>query len=321
VYDPKIEAREFIAATRAEAVARACQAFGREESELAIADLGGAVSGSGGRVVIVAQPEGARARSRERAEERGERPEHERGERGDRGGRGRGGRERGGRERGGRDRGDRGDRDRDRDRGDRGGRDRGERQRDERDQPPVAAAPFESDEPSVGTIEGSLQPIGEFVHGVVERLDLGPFQIKETEEADYLVYQLQGPAAARLAGGEGRVADALQLVANQAALRISEDHKRVVLDVEGDRGRREDFLARIADRAAKRAIESGRSVALEPMSARDRRSIHVALRGAAGVATMSMGSGPYRQVVVVPEGAPEYAEARRLADQAANSEE
>ncbi|HEX2485616.1 MAG TPA: R3H domain-containing nucleic acid-binding protein [Myxococcota bacterium] len=321
MYDPKSEAREFIAATRAEAVARACQAFGREESELAIADLGGAVSGSGGRVVIVAQPEGARARSRERVEERGERPERgrgERSERGERGGRGRGGRDRGGRDR------DRGERDRGhRDRGDRGGRERGgEPRRDEREQPPIAAAlPFESDEPSVGTIEGSLQPIGEFVHGVVERLDLGPFRIKETEEADYLVYQLEGPAAARLAGGEGRTADALQLVANQAALRISEDHKRVVLDVEGDRGRREDFLARIADRAAKRAIESGRSVALEPMNARDRRSIHVALRGAAGVATMSMGSGPYRQVVVVPEGAPEYAEARRLADQAASSEE
>jgi spoIIIJ-associated protein len=185
----------------------------------------------------------------------------------------------------------------------------------------TAPAPSLGDEPSVGTAAGPLQPIGEFVLGVVERLDLGPFEIKETEETDYLVYQLEGPAAARLAGGEGRAADALQLVANQAALRISEDHKRVVLDVEGDRGRREDFLARIADRAAKRAIETGRSVALEPMSARDRRSIHVALRGAGGVATMSMGSGPYRQVVVVPEGAPEYAEARRLAEQAASNED
>jgi spoIIIJ-associated protein len=303
VYDPKSEAREFIAATRAEAVARACQAFGREESELAISDLGQTVSGSGGRVVVVAQPEGARARSRERTDDRGDRGDRGERDRGERGGRGRGPRERGGR-------------------GDRGGRERGREGRRE-EQPAFAAAPpaFESDEPSVGTAEGGLQAIGEFVLGVVERLDLGPFQIKESEEADYLVYQLQGPAAARLAGGEGRAADALQLVANQAALRISEDHKRVVLDVEGDRGRREDFLARIADRAAKRAIETGRSVALEPISARDRRSIHVALRGADGVATMSMGSGPYRQVVVVPEGAPEYAEAKRLAEQAASSED
>jgi len=33
--------------------------------------------------------------------------------------------------------------------------------------------------------------------------------------------------------------------------------------------------------------------------------------------TMSVGSGRYRQVVVVPEGAPEYEEARRQAEAAA----
>jgi predicted RNA-binding protein Jag len=51
-------------------------------------------------------------------------------------------------------------------------------------------------------------------------------------------------------------------------------------------------------------------VALDPMSPRDRRSIHVGLRDAEGVATLSVGEGRYRQVLVVPEGAPEYEEAR-----------
>jgi predicted RNA-binding protein Jag len=50
-------------------------------------------------------------------------------------------------------------------------------------------------------------------------------------------------------------------------------------------------------------------VALDPMNGRDRRGIHVALRDVEGVATMSIGEGAYRQVVVVPEGAPEYEEA------------
>jgi hypothetical protein len=57
-------------------------------------------------------------------------------------------------------------------------------------------------------------------------------------------------------------------------------------------------------------------VALDPMNPKDRRAIHVALRGTPGIATMSIGSGRYRQVLVVPEGAPEYDEARRTADQA-----
>jgi hypothetical protein len=47
------------------------------------------------------------------------------------------------------------------------------------------------------------------------------------------------------------------------------------------------------------------------MSPRDRRAIHLALRDAQGIATMSVGESRYRQVVVVPEGAAEYEEALR----------
>jgi hypothetical protein len=50
------------------------------------------------------------------------------------------------------------------------------------------------------------------------------------------------------------------------------------------------------------------------MNPRDRRIIHVSVREMEGVVTMSVGAGRYRQVVVVPEGAPEYEEARRQAE-------
>ena len=60
----------------------------------------------------------------------------------------------------------------------------------------------------------------------------------------------------------------------------------------------------------KRAIEGGRAIALDPMNGRDRRTIHISVREYDGVATMSIGEGRFRQVVVVPEGAPEYEEAR-----------
>ena len=71
---------------------------------------------------------------------------------------------------------------------------------------------------------------------------------------------------------------------------------------------------RVAERAAERARETGRTVALDPMGPRDRRSIHVALRESDGVATMSAGEGRYRQVLVVPEGAPEYEEAQSASE-------
>jgi predicted RNA-binding protein Jag len=301
VYDSRSEASEFIGATREEAVAKACQFFGREASELVVADLGELVSGAGGRVIVVAQPVGARA---PRSGGRDEAP-RERRERGERPGRGERRFERG-------PRGDRGDRG---GRGERGERDRGERGERfaEREAPAPPPADLGPEEESVGTAVGGLQEIGQFIRGAVERLALGPFEIRESDEADFVVYQLRGPAADRLAGTEGRAVDALQLVANQAALRISEEHKRVVIDVEGERASREDFLGRAAQRAARRAQETGRAVALDPMNPRDRRGIHVALRETPGIATMSIGSGRYRQVLVVPEGAPEYEEARRAA--------
>jgi len=89
----------------------------------------------------------------------------------------------------------------------------------------------------------------------------------------------------------------------------------VVLDVEGDAEQRATYLTRIAERAAARARETGRPVALEAMNPKDRRTVHVALREADGIATMSVGEGRYRQVVVVPDNAPEYEEAKRYEHQ------
>jgi len=171
--------------------------------------------------------------------------------------------------------------------------------------------------PSVGTATGDLGELGAFVKGLVERMGLGAFEINETKENEALVViQLRGPAAQRVVGGEGRTVDAMQLLANQASLRIGgDDAPRVVLDVEGDGDQREVYLTRVAERAASRARETGRPVALEAMNPKDRRSVHVALREVDGIATMSVGDGHYRQVVVVPDNAPEYEEAKRYESQ------
>ncbi len=145
--------------------------------------------------------------------------------------------------------------------------------------------------------------------GAVERMKLGSFEISESAEGDFLIYQLTGPAAEVLQGGDGRATDALQLIANQVAMRQSDDAPRIVVDVEGGGEEREQTLTRLAERAVKRARETGKSIALDPMNGRDRRAIHIAVRDEDDVATMSVGEGRYRQVLVVPEGAPEYEDA------------
>jgi spoIIIJ-associated protein len=299
MYEMKSEPKEFVAETAAEARAKAVTFFGLDEGEITFRELVSTqVSGAGSRAVVVAQPtemvgkiartsgDADRAPGRERPSRERERSGRER----DRGGRGR-------------DRGDRGDRE---PRGGRGGRNR----------EPRSAAPARSqeprpapDQPSVGTAQGDVGPVGDFIIGLVERLDLGPFEVTESEEGRFVVYQLAGTAVEELTAADGRATEAIQLLANQAAGRLSDEPKRVVVDAEGDRERREAFLGRMAERAARRARDTGRSVALDPMNGRDRRGIHMALRETDGIATMSVGEGRYRQVVVVPEGADEYEEA------------
>jgi spoIIIJ-associated protein len=312
MYDIRSEAKEFMGETAADARAKAVSFFGIDESEITFQELASSeVSGAGGRTVIVAQPTemvgkvaqggGGGNRSTER-----ERPgrDRERGSGRERSGRGRGDREprgRGDREpREARGREDREPREA------RGREDREPREaRPERDREPRPAPA----EPSVGTPQGDLGPVGEFILGVIERMDLGPFEVTESQEGRFVVYQLAGVAAEELTAADGRATEAIQLLANQAAGRLSDEPMRIVVDAEGDRERREEFLGRMAERAARRAQDTTRAVALDPMNARDRRGIHMALREMEGVATMSVGEGRYRQVVVVPEGADEYEEA------------
>jgi spoIIIJ-associated protein len=288
VYDPRNEAHEFIGDDREEAVRKAVAFFGMGEDALILRALDSrAVYGLSGRTVVVAAPKN-RVPAR-RSSEGGGGP-----------GAGRGRRE--GRREGQREGSREGYRERER-----------EREREPR-RPVEAAAPSPEvarTEPSVGRPKGPLSPLGEYVRGVIERLELGPFDIGESEDDQVNAVEVTGPAARMLAGGDGRAVDALALLANQAAQQANEDAKRVVLDVEGNTEAREDFLTRLAQRAIARARDAGRSIALDPMNGRDRRIIHLAVRDEEGVASMSVGEGRYRQVVVVPEGAPEYEEARR----------
>jgi len=314
MYDAMNEPHEFVGESREDAVARACKFFGVSQDALEIHEFRpGEVYGLGGRSAVVAAPRNRPpvARGGNDRGDRGDRGDRERGERGDRGDRGRG-------------RGDRGDR------GDRGGRGDGPRRGSERGEArggrsqafreESAAASHRDDvrpaapsEPSIGAPRGELGEVGRWLLGVIERMDLGPFQIGENADGELLVIEVTGLAARALATGDGRPVDALQLLANQAATRTDLDGPRIVLEVEGDTESRETLLERLAEKGAKRARETGRAVALDPMNGKDRRIIHIALRGQDDIATMSIGEGRYRQVVVVPAGAPEYEQARREA--------
>ena len=293
MYDRKNEANEFVADSVAEATSAAARFYGVEASELRIHSAPvGEIYGLGGRAAIVAVPKNAKPPT----------PSRDGGD-GGRGGRG---------ERGGRDR-DRGDR------GDRGGRGRRDRERGGRSEGSERGGRESKAEAAPGplgktTRNGDVGEIGDFVAGVLERLRIGDVEISESRDGDNLVIQLAGSAVENLHSRDARATDALQMLANQAAKQADEDAPRVMIEIDGESDDREDSLRELASRALKRARDTKRSIALDPMSSRDRRVIHLAVRDEEDVATMSIGSGRFRQVLVVPEGAAEYEEARSSSD-------
>ena len=274
MYDKKTEANEFVGDTEEEATNQATRFYGVASEELQVA-IPDEVSGASGRVVIVASPVGFKPSQG-----------------------GGGGRE---------------DRGRSGGRSDRGrGRDSGpSRGREARSAPSPAPVAEAKAKPSKGEAKGSLETVGQFVLGSIERLGLGHFQIEESSEegSDFLVYQITGEACSALGSGDGRAIDAIQLLANQVARGSEDSASRVVIEVEGKSEERAGSLEKLAERAADRAVESGRALALDAMNGRDRRIVHLALKERDGVATMGIGEGRYRQVLVVPEGAPEFDEA------------
>jgi spoIIIJ-associated protein len=77
-------------------------------------------------------------------------------------------------------------------------------------------------------------------------------------------------------------------------------HDRVRFDSGDYRATRLEELKLSARVAAQRVRETGQEFRFNPMSSRERRIIHLELHGAAGVRTISEGSGERRQLVIYP---------------------
>ena len=73
---------------------------------------------------------------------------------------------------------------------------------------------------------------------------------------------------------------------------------RVTLDALEAAKKREEALAEMALSMAEKVRQSGKSITLNSRSPLERRAIHLALDGAEGVATRSVGTGDHRKLVI-----------------------
>ena len=125
----------------------------------------------------------------------------------------------------------------------------------------------------------------------------------DLEDPDILV-KFSGPEVDVLLGNKAEVLLALEFLAMEALRFPPEHHSRLCFDANDYRVLRIEELRLSAATAAERVKKSGRPFHFSPMNSRERRIIHLSLRNETEIRSESTGSGPFRQVVVLPVGMP-----------------
>ena len=125
----------------------------------------------------------------------------------------------------------------------------------------------------------------------------------DLEDPDILV-KFSGPEVDVLLGNKAEVLLALEFLAMEALRFPPEHHSRLCFDSNDYRALRIEELRLSAATAAERVKKTGRPFHFSPMNSRERRIIHLSLRNETEIRSESTGSGPFRQVVVLPVGMP-----------------
>ncbi len=146
--------------------------------------------------------------------------------------------------------------------------------------------------------EDPVEVVREVVSRIIHAIGVSATVTIE-EDDDEVTVQVNGTELGLFIGREGRMVDAVQSVASQAAYRRG-SKKRTIVDAAGYRERRRRSLERRAERAAAEAVRYDRPVELDPMRAGERRIIHIYLKESDDVETESEGKEPNRCVVIFP---------------------
>ena len=107
-------------------------------------------------------------------------------------------------------------------------------------------------------------------------------------------------------GKRGDTLDSLQYLTSLVVNKHSEDYIKVSIDTENYREKRTDALLALSKRLSENVARTGKKFTLEPMNPYERRIIHSSLQDNEDVTTYSIGSEPYRKVVIAPKNPKPY---------------
>jgi spoIIIJ-associated protein len=121
----------------------------------------------------------------------------------------------------------------------------------------------------------------------------------DLEDPDLLV-KFSGPDVDLLLANKAEVLLALEVLTLEALRMPSDHHSRLCFDANDYRLLRIEELRISAITAAEKVKQTRRPFHFNPMNSRERRIIHLSLRNETDIRSESTGTGPFRQVVVLP---------------------
>jgi spoIIIJ-associated protein len=121
----------------------------------------------------------------------------------------------------------------------------------------------------------------------------------DLEDPDILV-KFSGPDVDMLLANKAELLLALEFLTMEALHMPAEHHSRLCFDSNDYRTLRIEELRLSAITAAESVKRTHRPFHFNPMNSRERRIIHLSLRNETDIRSESTGTGPFRQVVVLP---------------------
>ncbi len=121
-----------------------------------------------------------------------------------------------------------------------------------------------------------------------------------------LSINLEGDNMGIVIGKRGDTLDSLQYLTSLVVNHKTDDYIKVTIDTENYREKRTEALLALSNRLADKVAKNGKKFTLEPMNPYERRIIHANLQDDERVTTYSVGSEPYRKVVIAPKDAKPY---------------
>lgn len=157
------------------------------------------------------------------------------------------------------------------------------------------------------SVDATGPGIEDFLDMVFDHLDFdveyeileGQHLHPDLEDPDLLV-KFTGPDVDLLLANKAELMLAVEFLTMEALRMPPEHHSRMCFDANDYRMLRIEELRLSAQTAAEKVKQTRRPFHFNPMNSRERRIIHLSLRSETEIRSESTGTGPFRQVVVLP---------------------